>query len=662
MGRPDQRRTRQAAAWVAGLFALACACAVAAPDADVGTLANMSLEELMNTPVTTVAGQPSSRMGTPAAVTVITAEDIRRNGFRSVAEALRLVPGMFVGRVNSSSWVIGARGLTGSALTASRYLVLIDGRRVYDPLTSVTFWDTVDVVLADVDRIEVIRGPGATLWGVNAMNGVINIITRRARETLGTLVQLGAGNEGERTATARYGAAIDSDTAFRVFGQYAGHGSFDGPDGRSLHDEWSNLHAGFRLDGQLTQEAGYTLQGDAYTHPTSMESVQLPVPGLDREFRQVTVDDTVRGANVLFRAMSGFENDDGWMFRTYLDQTRRDTSRFGVDRETFDAEYRNWLRWSGRNQLIWGVEVERTRDDVANGPVLFLTPASRAWNVANAFVQDTVDVVPDSVFLMLGTKLTEHSFAGFQIQPSVRLWWTPSPDQTLWMAASRPVRVPSRIEEDGLLVFSYIDSGVLAGGSPSGTIVPLGLAGSEDLRPEKLRAWELGHRIRLSDEWLFDTTLFYNDYQRLIGVPPGIYGHFSDASSGRTYGMELSVSARLTSHWRMEGSWSRLETRINGPVLPFEEISTPRTLAQLHSYVDIGERVQLQGGLYRVGEIPWLHNPAYTRTDLGLTWRVRSGVDLSLWGQNLFDAGHPEASGALVPRTLYAQVSFQLGR
>ena len=622
----------------------------------------MSLEELMKTQVTTVAGRPSARISTPAALTVLTAEDIRRSGARSIAEALRLVPGMFVGRINSSSWVVGARGLTGSSLTATRYLVLIDGRLVYDPLVSTTFWDTADVVLADIDRIEVIRGPGATLWGVNAMNGVISIITKRARDTVGTLVEVGAGSNGEQQAVLRYGAAPGEDSAWRVWAKYANHGDFEGPTGASLDDEWSSVRAGFRYDGTLAPTTDFTLQGDVYNEPKAMETVLLPVPGADRQFRWQTTNDTVRGGNLLFRVRHGYDLPRGWFMRAYFDQTRRDTSRFGVARRTADVEYRRWLDWGARNNLIWGLQYDWTHDDIDAGPVLLFDPAARSWSSVNAFVQNTTELVHDKLFAMVGTKFTDHSFVGFQTQPSVRLWWTPTPTQTVWAAVSRPVRVPSRFEEDGELVFAYVDTGAITGGPPSGVIVPLGLSGTQSLRPEKLLAYELGHRLQVGDGWVFDTSLFYNDYRTLVGVPPGIFGTFNNDASGATYGVEFSASAQLTDRWRMEGSWSRLQTRIDGPVLKFDETNTPRTLAQLHSYLDVGDDVEVNASLYRVSRIPGLGIDPYTRADLGVTWRPREHLSLSLTGQNLLHPSHREVTGAEVPRSVFAQATFDFGR
>jgi iron complex outermembrane receptor protein len=263
---------------------------------------------------------------------------------------------------------------------------------------------------------------------------------------------------------------------------------------------------------------------------------------------------------------------------------------------------------------------------------------------------------------MLGSKFTHHSFVGFQAQPSARLWFTPNDRHTLWGAVSRPVRVPSRFEEDGMLVFFYADAGAIATGVPNGVIVPIGVSGDDTLRPERLTAWELGYRVRLGENWLIDTALFHNDYTRLIGAQPGIFGPFTDAGRGRTYGFDVGVSGQLTADWRIEGSYSRLETRIDGPIFDFEERSSPRHMAQLRSNVALTPDVELNAGLYFVDRIPQLAIDHYTRLDVGVTWHSAPGVRWSLWGQNLLEDGHAEASGALVPRSVYAQVVFEFGQ
>ncbi|OGT57169.1 MAG: hypothetical protein A3E01_13990 [Gammaproteobacteria bacterium RIFCSPHIGHO2_12_FULL_63_22] len=631
------------------------------PDPELERLAKSSLEELMQVKVTTVVGSPQTRIGTPAAVYVISAEDIRRSGHTSIAEALRMVPGMYVGRINSSSWLIGSRGLTGSALTATRYLVLVDGRLVYDPLISSTYWETVDMVLEDIDRIEVIRGPGATLWGTNAMNGVINIVTRTSEDTQGELVQVGVDDSGHSGVNLRHGAALGNHSWYRVWGKFANHRDFELASGASVRDEWSSVRAGFRYDRQTDPATLVSLMGDAYTHPVASESVLLPVPGRDRQFERREVNANISGANLLLRINRGFGEASGWRLRLYADHTRRETSRFEVTRQTADIDLRSWTRWGGRHDLMWGAEVLWTRDDVIGGPSIQFDPASRAWHQVNAFIQNTTELVDGTLYAMLGSKFTEHEFVGFNVQPNARIWWTPTPTQTLWASVSRPVRTPSRFEENGTLVLSYADLGALAGGSPNGVIIPLSVSGSDGLRPEKLVAWELGYRVQPASRWMFEASLFNNDYQRLIEPAATILGSFTDAGTGRTYGAELNASGQLTERWRVEGSYSWLKVRIDGPVYQFEEDSSPRHLAQLRSYLDFGEHAELNAALYYVDRIPQLNIDAYTRLDLGLAWRTGSNLRFELWGQNLLEAKHAQASGALVPRSIQARMTYSLG-
>ena len=656
---------RQRAALAAALLLVTSAASGEADpsgDNEAQRLAHMSIEDLMRVRVTTVAGTQQSRIATPAALYVITAEDIRRSGHRSVAEALRLVPGMYVGRINSSSWVIGARGLTGTALSATRYLVLVDGRVVYDPLVSTTYWDTVDVVLEDIDRIEVIRGPGATLWGQNAMNGVVNIITRSARESQGTLVTLAAGDHDEDGATLRHGGTIDDRTFYRVWAKYSKHGDFVGPTGNSVLDNWSDVRGGFRFDRESASGISWTVQSDAYTHPTAMASVLLPVPGRHLQFALDTGNDSASGVNMVARAQTGVGTGEGWSAQAYFDRTLRGTARYGFERNIVSIDVRRWTMLGERNQLVYGASAANYEDDVRSGPVLLVDPASRSWNQVNAFVQDTMEWAPGRWYTMVGSKFSYHDFVGYYAQPSIRVWWTPSDSQTWWAAVSRPERVPSRFEENGLLAFSYVDTGLIRGRPATGVIVPLGVAGDTDLEPEKLTAYELGHRVRMGDAFTIETSLFFNDYTTLIAAPPGIFGTFTEAGDGETFGAEVSASWRPIERWRLEGSVSRLQTQIHGPVFTIEEGSTPKHLAQLRSNLDVSDSLELNGAVYYVDSIPRMSHDAYTRVDLGLTWRATPHVALALWGQNLFDAHHLEASGAEVPRTFYVQASFDFGR
>ena len=663
---PGTRRNRgPLAAAIAASISMASALAGPAvaggvSSQDVVRLANMSLEELLQTEVTSLAGTSASQFTTAAAMTVLTGDDIRRSGHRTLPEALRMVPGMFVARVNASSWTVGSRGLTGSSLTANRYLVLIDGRLVYDPLISATFWDAVDIPLADVDRIEVIRGPGATLWGVNAMNGVVNVITRDARTTLGTLVQAGAGTHGEQRALLRHGVSTGDDAAVRMWASYAAYDEFRNAAGAGINDAWSTVRAGVRWDGRVDDTTDASIQAAAYRHPTADFTVRVPVPDQHNTCEVVSGQDTVNGAHLMARIGAAPSAEAGWSLLAYADQSERRNLRFGVERVNTSIEYRHWRPWGARQQVIWGASWNWTSDDTTPGASLLFDPRSRSWSTLNVFAQNTSELVEDTLFLMVGSKVTDHAFVGVEVQPSVRAWWTPSADQTVWAAVSRPVRVPSRFEEDGLLLFSYADAGLLTTGQANGVIVPLGLAGNDALPAEELLAYELGHRIQLSPRVALDTTVFYNDFRQLVGVPATIVGTFSEQARGATWGGDLSISARWTERWRMEASYSRLQTDITGPVLAFDETGTPGQQAQLRSYLDVADTVEFNAAAYYVDEVPFLGVDDYTRLDLGLTWRPWPTTSIAVWGQNLLESRHSEASGAQVPRGVFAQVTVGL--
>jgi iron complex outermembrane receptor protein len=641
-----------------GLALSAGAARAAMTEADLRDLARLSLEDLMQIEVTSVAGVAQSRQSAPAALTVITAEDIRRAGHRNLAEALRLVPGMYVARVNSSSWLIGSRGLTASALTANRYLVLVDGRVAHDPLLSSTFWDVTDLPLDNIDRIEVIRGPGATLWGANAMNGVISVITRDARDSTGSLVRVGGGDYERAFARVQHGAATATG-AYRVFAGYDRRGDFENAAGASIQDQWSSLRGGFRADLGQDDAVYYTVLGQVYTHPTARFRITEPVPGQHLQTRVFSGDDEISGGHLLLRARHDDGQGRGWSAQAYYDRSSRDNVRLMAERDSYDLDFRRWARWGERHDWIWGLQYSLTSDRLRDGASLQFDPDARSVDSFNAFVQNTTELVQGRWYGMLGTKLTEHEFVGWNWQPAARLWWTPNASHTVWGAVSRPVRVPSRLEENGALVFSYVDTGLLTGRPASGIILPLALSGDDRLPVEELTAWELGHRYQSGSRWSIDTSLFYNDYSRLISVPPGIFGSFNALGSGRTWGGDVSLALRPTERWALEGSWSWLRVEIDGPVLPFDETSSPRRLAQLHSHYDLGDRWEINAAVYHVDEIERTNIDAYQRLDLGVTWKATPRLEFALWGQNLTDPAHAESSGAQVPRSLYLQATYR---
>ena len=610
-------------------------------------LEELSLEELLKVEVTSVSGLAVEQFTAPAAVYVITGDEIRRSGMRLLSEALRLVPGMFVARESASAWTVGARGLTGLGITASRHLVLVDGRALFDPLLSIALWDVADVPVDQIERIEVINGPGATLWGANAMNGVISVVTKSARATQGGRAGVGIGDETPVVGAARWGDSHGS-TAWSVWGKYFEIDDYELADGSSANDGWSSLRGGLRVDGELDRRGSWTFEASAYTMPEYSFSSREPIPGEHLQFHQVTTQDDVSGAFARFAVGRGDVEEKGWSLRGYFDWAERDTTRIGYERGIVDLDYRSWTSWGQGQDLVWGVQVDHTSDDIQPGSNFLFDPGSRDWFQWNAFFQNTSELVPERWFAMIGSKVTYHEFAGTEAQPGVRLWWTPDSRQTLWAAISRPVRIPSRLEENGMIVVAYADPGILGGGEPTG-VVPFGIRGDEELDVEKLVAYELGHRWR-AERWAISSALFYNDYRTLLALPQGVVGTFTDAASGESYGAEVAATIRVTKPWRLELGANWLQTDLDGPVAQFEDGGAPRWMAQIRSYVDLPHALELDGALYYVDELPARGVDAYLRLDAGIAWQPRPGWRLLLRGQNLLEPSHREGSAVEIPR------------
>jgi iron complex outermembrane receptor protein len=370
----------------------------------------------------------------------------------------------------------------------------------------------------------------------------------------------------------------------------------------------------------------------------------------------VTTQDDISGAFARFAVGRGARLERGWSLRGYFDWAERDTTRIGYERGIVDLDYRGWSSWGERQDLVWGLQFDHTSDEIRPGSNFLFDPGSRDWIQLNGFFQNTSELVPGRLFAMVGSKVTYHEFAGVEAQPSVRLWWSPSDRQALWAALSRPVRMPSRLEENGMIVVAYADPGLLSGGAPTG-VLPFGIRGDEDLGVEELLAYELGHRWR-SDRWALSTALFYNDYRSLIALPRGAIGSFSDAASGESYGVELSATVRPTARWRLELAWNWLETEIDGPVAQFEDGGAPEQMAQLRSYFDLTPSIELDGALYFVDHLPARQVDSYLRLDVGVTWRPGPEWRLVLRGQNLLEPSHREGSAVEIPRNGMVGVAF----
>ena len=645
--------------WCASSIAISLALTAGAADTELLALnddiGELSLEQLMQIDVTTVSGAAEEWFRSPAAIYVITAEDVRRSGAQSLAEALRLAPGVFVGRLNSQAYSIGTRGFSG-ALSA-KTLVLIDGRSVYDPLFSGTFWNVQDVLLEDLDRIEVIRGPGPTLWGSNAVNGVINIITKSAKDTQGLYLSGIAGTEERAYGMFRYGTALSDHSWVRVYGKYFERDKTDHPVFGSGHDDWDMYRAGFRFDSEGDDGSFLTVQGDAYHSDRIGEAVGVFVPDMHLTSMLDIRDVRNSGGNFLFRF--GQESDEsGWSLQGYYDRTERVSNvSFQVHRDTFDLEWRHRFLLGERHEIMWGLGARHTRDSTEDGFNIRFMPRSRSADTFSAFVQDTITIVPDRLFAMIGAKFEENDWTGFEVQPSARIWWTPSENHTLWGAVSRPVRVPSRTEEESIITLGFLDTGVIGGGPPSGVTFPLEVTGNPNLESERIWAWEAGYRVRPTENLTLDFAVFLNDYSRLIFINPALLGPFTNEGLAETYGGEVAVTWRPCDQWRLEASYSYVDVQVHGPILLTDETDTPPHLAQLRSYLNVTKDLELNSALYYVDERQNIGD--YWRLDVGVTWHINENFELSVWGQNLLDPRHPEIGLNEVERGGYLQATMR---
>jgi len=626
------------AAGLALVTALAAAAqeAPASRPADAPDLTELSLEELMNVNVeaTSVARKPQRVSKSAAAVYVITSEEIRRSGLTTIPEILRHVPGLEVARVSSNTWAITSRGF--NSQFSNKLLVLVDGRTVYTPLFSGVYWDVQDLLLEDVERIEVIRGPGGTLWGANAVNGVINIITRPAHETLGGLGSAGAGTEERWHAGARFGLKLGRSTALRAWSQWADHeGQYDAAD-TGIEDDWNQGRAGFRADGAITDASSFTLQGDAYRGgfdgPAVVRSITAPFQSI------VKVDGFVSGGNVLGRFNHVFSADADLSLQAYVDSYRRDSADIFQRVDTADVDFENRFRLSPGNEITWGLGYRRFKTVLRGTFDVMLTDDHRTDDLWSAFVQDEITIVPERLALTLGSKFELNDFTGYEYLPSARVAFTPDERQTLWASVSRAVRTPAVAEDAGIISF-----GVIPGAPP--TVVQV--QGNEELQSERVIAYEAGWRTQPWDQVSFDLAAFLNDYSRLSSVEPGAPFFsggaivaplvFGNGLYGRTWGAEVASQWNATPDWSLRAGYAFLAASIRrapGSSDPLNEDSIegsfPTHQAQLRSFWRPAETLELDASLYYVDRLPAQDADQYLRGDLRIGWRPTRRSELSL--------------------------------
>jgi len=624
---------------------------------------DMDIGQLMQITITSVSKRPQNLSDSPAAVFVITSEDIARSGVTTIPEALRMVPGIQVARISSDKWAVSARGFNGQ--TANKLLVLMDGRSVYSPAFSGVFWNSRDTLLEDIDRIEVIRGPGGTIWGANAVNGIINIITKNAHDTEGTLVRLASGSEEHLYSGLRYGTALNDSIAARIYMTYRDQDSFDLYEtGADAHDSWDNLRGGFRMDGK-TGAADWTLQGDLFT----LNGDQIIDPYLQetppyRIQKEDSYDNC--GWNILGHWEYAFSAANSVTLQAYYDHDRRDELIFGADHDIVDLELRNQRKIGRRHDLIWGLGYRYIHDSFQNTSQLSFTPASDTRDLFSGFIQDEILLLPSTLWLTLGTKVEHNEYTGYEVQPSGRLLYKPARDHILWGAVSRAVRTPSRVERDGR-VFTAI--------APDLPPYPASfyLEGSDAFDSEKVLSYELGYRWLATTCFTADLSLFYNDYHDLRTATPltptsGTVLFFENKSHGTSHGLELALDWQARPWLLFQFAYSYADFDLhseNGDegldFIVVDEDANPQHQVSLRTNLHLAKRWQANVWLRYVDSFAASGREltetldtidSYVTVDLNVSWQATDQMNVMLIGRNLVDGGHLEFfSEYLAPMT-----------
>ena len=634
-------------------------------------LKHVSLEELGQIEVTTASKVPVKATRTPAAIYVITQEDIRRSGATSIPEALRMAPGVEVARVDSNTWSLGVRGFE-STLSRS-VLVLIDGRSVYTPLFAGVYWQVQDTLLEDIDRIEVIRGPGGTIWGANAVNAVINIITKRAQETHGTLVSTGGGNVDQGFLNFQYGGGNSKGFNYRIYGKGFTRGPEFHPDHQQF-DDWRMGQTGFRTDWDAHNRDRLTLQGDLYSgdagQRVEMASYSPPYT------TDVQQNAEVSGGNLLGRWERDLGSGSNIQLQTYYDRTNRKQASFAESRDTFDIDFIHQLPLPWRQDFLWGLGASLSSGNASQVvPTVVFTPNHYTDKLYNAFLQDEIPIVGDQLSLTIGSKFLHNGYSGFEIEPTVRLLWTPSSQQTVWGAVTRAVRTPSRVEEDLQLT-------ALVAQTP---LTFFRAIGDRKFSSESLIGYEAGYRSLVGPKFHVDIAAFYNNYDHLLSVEPGapfsesspppphtvIPFFFRNGLQGRTAGFEIAPDWTPTRIWRLRGSYSYLHIDLEKKATSLDtssanstQGSSPHHQVAIQSSLDLPKKLEFDQTFRYVSSLPAQLVGAYTTADVRFSWQATRSLDVSVVGENLFQPHHAEFGGDPGPlvgikRSAYVKLTWQ---
>ncbi|MEJ0060423.1 MAG: TonB-dependent receptor [Terricaulis sp.] len=633
----------------------------------------LSPEQLFGATVVSASRSEENLWDAPAAIYVITSADIERSGATSIPEALRLAPGVQVARAQNSGWAVSVRGFNNSL--ANKLLVLIDGREAYDPLFSGVYWDIQDTALEDIDRIEVIRGPGASLWGANAVNGVINIITKRSSETQGWMASAITGTHERAVLTARYGGALGDSAHWRAYGRYVDRPDHNTLQGADSNGDWQSWRGGFRIDAEPNANDTFTLQGEAY----HSDSGQLRgVPSLSAPYLSIQRDDiSAHGGNVLGRWGRALANGGQVTTQFYVDFTAREQLALKDKRTTADLDVQYEFPDSATHDLIVGARYRYTADDITPTAIITAMDNSHSESLVSAFVQDRITLAPDAWYLTLGSKFDDNEYTGFEMQPNIRLQWIDGERQTAWASVSRAVRTPSELERE-----LVVSAGVIP---PALIPVPV----SVELRPspgfesEELVAYEIGYRRQLTPDLQLDLTAFRNDYDGLATLSLTPFElvlsplhvilpiAYTNQTEAQTHGVEAVMTWRASDTLNLSATYSFLDVELHGPSADFAinsegaEDTSPRNQANIRAQWDVSDAVSADMTLYYVDALPAFDIGSTTRLDMRVGWRLTEALQLDLVGQGLLDDGRREFGAAAdinateIERSVYARLTWR---